>query len=75
MQKSLGRSLRTTLAFDYPSINLLTQYLLNELFPQQPVSEESNPISPDQDPALDNLSHEDLKSMLDIELRSLEDEL
>jgi acyl carrier protein len=73
IQKSIGRPLRTTLAFDFPSINLLTQYLLTELFPQQKVGEES--LSLDSQEDLDDLSHEELTTLLDIEMRSLEDDL
>ncbi len=75
LQKSLGRSLRTTLAFDYPSINLLTQYLYSELFPQQPSPADDAVAAPDHDEALEELTRDELKSMLDLEMRNLENDL
>ena len=74
LQKSTGRSLRTTLAFDFPSVNLLTRYLQTELFPQQSIVEASPP-APENEGDLEDLSHEELTSLLDIEMRSLEDDL
>ncbi len=75
LQTSLARPLRTTLAFDYPSINLLSRYIYQELYPSQ---EEAPPsiaaLMPEQD-SLADLSRNELKSLLDDELRTLEKDL
>ncbi len=55
LQKSLAGSLRTTLAFDFPSINLLTQIFLTELFPQQTRRRRIAAPPFDHDEALDEL--------------------
>jgi len=72
LQKTYGRSLRTTLIFDFPSINLLSRYLYAELFPQQEAQAQPEPA---EDETLDDLSRTELKSMLDDELRMLEEDL
>ena len=66
LQKQLGRSLRSTLAFDYPNVNALTRYLLAELFPAAPPTEDTRALAEVQ-----ALSKDELKKMLDEEMRSL----
>lgn len=72
LQKTYGRSLRTTLVFDFPSVNLLSRYLYSELYPQQQAQAHAEPEAAE---SLDDLSRDDLKNMLDDELRMLEEDM
>lgn len=76
LQKSLGRSLRTTLAFDFPSVNLLSRYLLDEVTPERPLpSMEISRVDNDALDELADLSRDEVKALLDDELSALEDDL
>jgi acyl transferase domain-containing protein len=75
LQTSLGRHLRSTLAFDYPSVNLLSRYLLGELFPEQPAAAASASQADESLAEMEGLSRDQVKTMLDDELRLLEDDL
>lgn len=75
LQNNLGRTLRTTLAFDYPSINLLSRYVYTELYPPQADTQPSPASNEPEHDMLADLSREELKSLLDDELRTLENDL
>jgi acyl transferase domain-containing protein len=76
MQKNLDRSLRTTLAFDYPSVNLLSRYLLHEVAPEESSSLTSVSQTEKDDLAeLADLSRDEVKALLDDELSAFEDDL
>ncbi|HLF25322.1 MAG TPA: SDR family NAD(P)-dependent oxidoreductase, partial [Anaerolineae bacterium] len=77
LQSSLGCALRSTLAFDYPTLAALTQYLFAELFPA-----EANATTPEAPAAADDLpveiqslSGEEVKALLEQELQSLSEGL
>ncbi len=76
LQKAFGRTLRSTLAFDFPSINSLSRYLYTEMFPQQTAAQpEPLPDAGAEEETLASLSRDEVKSLLDDELRMLEEDL
>jgi len=69
LQAGLHYALPATLAFDYPTIAILTQYLLETLFPA------ATPAADELEPDLADLSRDQLKSLLDMELQFIDEEL
>jgi acyl carrier protein len=64
LAQSLGQPLPTTLLFDYPSLDALTRYLLNAVFPQQAAATE--------EPELEDLPREELEAMIDSRLAEVD---
>jgi myxalamid-type polyketide synthase MxaE and MxaD len=81
LQKLLGRSLPSTLIFDYPSVEALAGYLASEFFTDEPVeepetniSQNPNPKSKIQNPKsldLEQLSEEEAETLLLQKLETL----
>lgn len=71
LEKAFGQTLRTTVAFDYPTVTSMAAYLAVALFPQSPAATpvaaaKPTPAAPDD---LDNLSASDLEALLAEELK------
>jgi acyl carrier protein len=77
LQTSFGRSLASTLIFDYPTINALAGYLAREMFSKAPttdspeVSEQPNDELAIASKELESLSEEDAEALLLQELESI----
>ncbi len=76
LQKSIGQTLRSTLLFNYPTLEALTTHLLEELqLPELPSEEEYPSIianESDEDSYLDRLSDNELADLLVKKLRETE---
>ncbi len=70
--RGLGRTLPATLAFDYPTANALARYLLAELFPAAPAAPAAEPPATAEADAVEDLTREELKLLLDAELDAME---
>ena len=74
LEASLGRTLPATLAFDYPTLRGLADFLVNQLFPGVPASA-SEPEADAPSARLLNeirgLSDDQLEALIDTELDSL----
>jgi NADP-dependent 3-hydroxy acid dehydrogenase YdfG/acyl carrier protein len=57
LSQSLGQALPATLVFDYPSLEALTGYVLDSVFPREPPAAE--------EPAFDNLAREELEALIE----------
>jgi NAD(P)-dependent dehydrogenase (short-subunit alcohol dehydrogenase family)/acyl carrier protein/uncharacterized protein YidB (DUF937 family) len=77
LQTSLGRSLPSTLIFDYPTLNALAGYLTSEMFSVEPLadshaaSEKNNEEQAIASAELEQLSEEDAEALLLRELESI----
>jgi acyl carrier protein len=60
---SLGRNIPSTVVFQYPTIELLADYLLQDALPQP-----SEPVAPTASDELDGLSEDELLALLDDEV-------
>lgn len=70
--QSLGRSFPATLVFDYPTAATLTKHLLAEILPISADKPPAVPESEDELAALEQISRDDLKSLLDAELDAID---
>jgi acyl transferase domain-containing protein len=73
LQATLPCTLSSTLAFDYPTIAILTQHLLTTLFPPETPAPEAAAQPAEPVPALEKLSRDELKALLDQELASIDE--
>jgi myxalamid-type polyketide synthase MxaD len=76
LQNALGRPLRSTVIFDYPTVTSLAAYILGELFPPvteaRPMAAEPTPrLTPADD--IGDLTRDELESLLERELDLLGD--
>ena len=77
LQTSLGRSLPSTLIFDYPTLDALTEYLVNEIFTLEnptnshAASEKNQHEQTINSAELEELSDEDAEALLLRELESI----
>ncbi len=73
LQADIGRPLPPTLTFDYPTVSVLARYLIETLFPAATL-EAINGIgsAADMTSELDDLSRDELKALLDEELRAID---
>ncbi len=77
LEASLGHSLSSTLAFNYPNIEALATYLASEVLSLNPPAESLSNLHPDSDESsratteLEQLSEDELASLLDEELGTL----
>jgi len=76
LQTLLGLTLSTTLLFDYPTIEALTGYLLDELAPALTVASQAEPATAMAiDGAVEDLSEAEAESLLLAQLEQLEGRL
>jgi acyl transferase domain-containing protein len=73
LQTALPCTLTSTLAFDYPTIAILTQYLLTTLFPPEAPAPEVTTKPNENLSILEELSRDELKALLDQELASIDE--
>jgi len=73
LQTNLGRSLPSTLAFDYPNIELLAGYVFNEVFgSEKPIKKHAQQKSDDElTKNITQLSERDLEALIDGKLGAL----
>lgn len=72
LEKALGRTLRTTIAFDYPTAAAMAEHLATTLFPSgEPARVEARavPVSAELPDELSQLSASDLEALLEEELK------
>lgn len=78
LEQNLGQPLPATIAFEYPTVNKLTQFLVSDVLGwETAVSPTQDTLDTDRDEAaiaqLDNLSGDDLLSFFDDELAAIDD--
>jgi myxalamid-type polyketide synthase MxaC len=74
LQADIGSPLPPTLTFDYPTVSVLARYLTDTLFPASTLEVTDEIVSAaDMTSELDDLSRDELRALLDEELRAIDE--